>query len=448
MARSFGGCTRGVGIGRERSQAENVRRVIEMIPAGNDPCHGQGQPPAGKPTRRAEGIKVLIVDDEQESLNLLNRTLRGHYETSLARDGRAGLRSLEQNPAAAVISDQRMPGMTGVEFLAEASRRFPHTQRILLTGYAEVEGLIDAINAGQVFGYLSKPWHPDDLLATLRRAVETHALLRDKDRLLKDLGRKNQELEELLTQTRRLQAERIQAERWAAIGKLAGMVAHDLRNPLTAIQCQAGLLRDEHMTGASKDRSIHAILNQVRRMGHYIDELLLFSKPKDPCTSLRPYELSALVASLQEAFSQRFKEMDVLLRTRLTYKGILWIRPPQIYRVLENLLQNALDAIRKGGEILLASEPLGDRDVVVRLSDSGSGIPDSIRRNLFEPFVTRDKTGGTGMGLAIVRKIVAEHGGRVWEEPWGLKGACFHLVLPKGPPEGEEAEEESSQGEG
>ena len=128
------------------------------------------------PADKREGVKVLIVDDEQESLNLLNRTLRGMYETSLARDGREGLRSLERNPVAAVISDQRMPGMTGVEFLAEASRRCPYTQRILLTGYTEVEGIIDAINAGHVFGYLSKPWHPDDLLATLRRAVETRAV--------------------------------------------------------------------------------------------------------------------------------------------------------------------------------------------------------------------------------------------------------------------------------
>ena len=63
-----------------------------------------------------------------------------------------------------------------------------------------------------------------------------------------------------------------------------------------------------------------------------------------------------------------------------------------------------------------------------------SGVPDSIRRSLFEPFVTRDKPGGTGLGLAIVKKIVCEHGGRVWEDPWSLKGACFHLALPVGPP--------------
>jgi signal transduction histidine kinase len=398
----------------------------------------------GAPADAGEGVRVLIVDDEQESLNLLNRTLRGLYETSLARDGQEGLRSLEKNPVAAVISDQRMPGMTGVEFLAEASRRCPHTQRILLTGYTEVEGIIDAINAGHVFGYLSKPWHPDDLLATLRRAVETHQLLKDKDRLLSDLQEKNEELKRLLEQTRRLEVEKIQAERWTALGKLAGMVAHDLRNPLTAIQCQAGLLRDEAVAGANKDRSVRAILDQVRRMGHTIDELLLFATPKDERSSLRPYELSALVASVQEAFSLRCEAKGVRLETGLEYEGTLWMRPPQVYRVLENIVKNALDAVGERGEVLIASERVKGEEVVIRVADSGSGVPDSIRGSLFEPFVTRDKPGGTGLGLAIVKKIVCEHGGRVWEAPWRLKGACFHLAFPLGPPENEEVEAEVS----
>ena len=397
---------------------------------------GQGSLWVGKVADPGEPIRVLIVDDEPESLNLLHRTLRGQYQTSLARDGHEGLRYLACNSAAAVISDQRMPGMTGVEFLAEAAHRFPHTQRILLTGYTEVEGLIDAINAGHVFGYLSKPWHPDDLLATLRRAVETHLLLKEKDRLLEDLQQKNQELRGLLKQTRQLQAAKMQAERWAALGKLAGMIAHDLRNPLTAIKCQTGLLRDEGLAAENRDRSIHAILDQVESMGQTIDELLLFARPKDPRSSLRPYVLSALIASLREAFSLRCEAKGVQLEVRLGFTGTVWIRPPQIYRVLENLLQNALDSVGEGGKILVASEAIDSKEIVVRVADSGPGVPNSIRENLFEPFVTLDKPGGTGLGLAIVKKIVCEHGGRVWEAPWKLKGACFHLVLPKESPEG------------
>jgi signal transduction histidine kinase len=409
-----------------------------MVPAPTGPGEAEEICSGGKGEDCGEGQRVLIVDDEQESLNLLHRTLRGLYETSLARDGREGLRCLERNPAAVVIADQRMPGMTGVEFLAEASQRFPYTQRILLTGYTEVEGLVEAINAGHVFGYLSKPWHPDDLLATLRRAVETHRLLREKDRLLEDLQQTNQELRRVLEQTRQLEAEKIQAERWAALGRLAGMIAHDLRNPLAAIRCHAGLLQDADLGDGGQDRSLRAILDQVQSMGHYIHELLLFAKPEDSGPACRPYALSALVASLQEAFAQRCEGKGVRLETRLGYRGVLWIRPPQIYRVLENLLQNALDAAAQGGRILVVSETVNSKEIVIRVADSGAGIDGAIRERLFEPFVTLGKPGGTGLGLAIVRKIVCEHGGRVWEDPWELKGACFHVVLRREPPEDRE----------
>jgi signal transduction histidine kinase len=225
------------------------------------------------------------------------------------------------------------------------------------------------------------------------------------------------------------------------------MVAHDLRNPLTAIQCQAGLLRDEAVAGAGKDRSVHSILDQVQRMGHTIDELLLFAKPKDGRSSLCSYEISALVASVREAFSLRCQAKGVRLQTRLQYEGTLRIRPPQVYRVLENLVKNALDAVGEGGEVLIASERMKDEEIVIRVADSGSGVPDSIRGSLFEPFVTQDKPGGTGLGLAIVKKIVCEHGGRVWEAPWSLKGACFHLALPLCPLETEEVEAAEPPGE-
>ena len=98
-------------------------------------------------------------------------------------------------------------------------------------------------------------------------------------------------------------------------------------------------------------------------------------------------------------------------------------------------VRNALDAVGEGGEILFASERREESEVVLRVADSGPGIPDAIRGSLFEPFVTHDKAGGTGLGLAIVKKIVSEHEGRVWERRWDLQGACFHLALPLGSPD-------------
>ncbi len=376
-------------------------------------------------------LKILLVDDEPESLALLQRTLRQDYETVSAKNGQEGLGCLEKHSFAVIISDQRMPGMTGVTFLSKAFRRYPYTQRILLTGYTEVEGLIDAINTGQVFGYLAKPWHPNALLAILQRALDAFLLLNDNERLLLDLQNNNQKLQILLKETRELEAAKLQAERWAALGKLAGMVAHDMRNPLTAIQCHAGLLHEMEMTVENKARSFNVILEQVQHMKHYIDDLLQFTKPTNSHTSLRPYVVSALLVSLQETFIDQCKENNINLTINNSYKGKVDVNPHRIYRALGNLLQNALEAAGKGGEIFITSEEIDEQKVVIRIADSGAGVPAEVGATLFEPFVSCNKDGGTGLGLAIVKKIIEEHKGHVWEEEWGLKGACFHITLRK-----------------
>ena len=379
---------------------------------------------------------VLIVDDEQGSLDLLQRTLRGFYLVLRAGDGSQGLTFLGSQPVAAVIADQRMPGMTGVEFLTRACRNYPLTQRILLTGYTEVDGLIEAINSGRVFGYLAKPWHPADLLSLLRRAVDTHGLLCEKEKLLGDLRQKNRELEHLLAETRRLEEQKLQDERWAALGRLAGMVAHDLRNPLAAIRCHAGLLEESGSPGSPLQDSPRAIFQQVELMRKYIDELLLFSRPKDPGASMRPYPVQALFAALEEAFSGRCRQRNLRFETRVSYQGPIHVDSSQIYRVLENLLQNAAEAAESGGRILLSVDLENGQGIVIRVEDSGPGVAPEIRATLFEPFVTRNKPGGTGLGLAIVKKIVQEHGGRVWVEEGELGGACFGVLLPLPPTPG------------
>jgi len=392
-----------------------------------------GEVPMACPEEGGGRPAVLVVDDEPKSLDLVHRTLRRTFDVLQARDGNAGLACLETRAVSVVVADQRMPGMTGVEFLAECSRLHPESERILLTGYTEPEGLIEAINTARVFGYLAKPWHPDELLGMVQRAAETSRLRRKNARLLTGLRRRNRELRVLLEETRRLQQENLRSERWAALGRMAGMVAHDLRSPLAAILCHAGILQDAVSSDAQAERSAGAIQTQVRNMNGYIEDLLgCFSGRCGAEPPTRPYEVPALVASLLEAFSERCRRRNIQAAADLAYRGTCLVDPPRIYRALENLMANAVDAAGDGGIVRVASEDLGDGQIVIRIADSGPGVPEEIRTVLFDPFVTRGKVGGTGLGLAIVRMIVSEHGGRVWEEKWGLAGACFHVVLPAG----------------
>lgn len=144
------------------------------------------------------GATVLCVDDEPNILSSLRRTLRPlGCRVRLANGGREGLELMEQERVDLVISDMRMPEMDGAAFLAEVARRWPATTRILLTGYADLESTIDAINKGHIYRYLSKPWEDNDLRVTVQRALESKALVEERRRLIGLTKRQNEELKEL-----------------------------------------------------------------------------------------------------------------------------------------------------------------------------------------------------------------------------------------------------------
>ena len=140
----------------------------------------------------SDRARILIVDDEQAILETMEFTFEGDYDVLTAPSAPEALRVLDVNaPIAAVITDQRMPEMTGVEFLARVCERHPNTTRIILTGYADGDAMVRAINEGHVYAYVTKPWEPDALKQLVHRAVELHRLRMQNERLLDDVQQAN-----------------------------------------------------------------------------------------------------------------------------------------------------------------------------------------------------------------------------------------------------------------
>ncbi len=135
---------------------------------------------------------ILVVDDELENLRVLELTFRREFKILTAESGEAALEILNSEPVAVILSDHRMPGMSGTEFLARAREMAPETVRILLTAYGDAETLGRAINDGSVYRYVAKPWDADEMRVTLRRAIEYFAMERERDGLLRELGTVNQ----------------------------------------------------------------------------------------------------------------------------------------------------------------------------------------------------------------------------------------------------------------
>ncbi len=139
--------------------------------------------------------KILIIDDEQSVLNSLNRTLRHNFDVLLSLSGDAGLQLLREQEISVILADQRMPKMSGVRFFQKAQTIQPDAERILITGYSDIEAVIVAINSANVFYYIHKPWEPDALRIIVKRAADHYRLVQENRSLMSKLQQTNQTLQ-------------------------------------------------------------------------------------------------------------------------------------------------------------------------------------------------------------------------------------------------------------
>lgn len=212
--------------------------------------------------------KILLVDDEPANLRMLERLLAGEYEVLTAESGRDGLAALESHDIAIIITDQRMPGMTGLEFLKHASKVRTRTVRIILTGYTDVGTLVDAINSGVVYRYITKPWSNTELVQSLRRATEfyevsrsQHLLIEENRRLKSRISSSTRGFVDLMLELIGLQSEKI--------------LAHCRRTSGYACQLGAGLdLNDAELEQLSIAALLHETAN-VRMPRHLLSRVTM-----------------------------------------------------------------------------------------------------------------------------------------------------------------------------
>ena len=145
-------------------------------------------------------IKILYVDDELHNLNAFKALFRREYDILTAESGEEGLRILGEHAVDIILTDQRMPSMTGIEFLEKVLQLYPDPIRILVTGYSDINAVIDAINKGQVFKYISKPWKEEELKMHIDNAYEVFRLRKENRELTEQLKKANEQLEFILRQ--------------------------------------------------------------------------------------------------------------------------------------------------------------------------------------------------------------------------------------------------------
>lgn len=151
---------------------------------------------------------ILYLDDERDNLIVFNSAFRREYEVHLASSGEEGLDILKKHEIQVVITDQRMPEMTGIQFLEKIIPDYPHCMRIILTGFSDIEAIIQAINMGRVYRYITKPWNKEELKMNIDKAIETYQLRSQNRKLLEDLKEANQTLEQKVQErTRKIESQ-------------------------------------------------------------------------------------------------------------------------------------------------------------------------------------------------------------------------------------------------
>ncbi|WP_428939289.1 ATP-binding protein [Fontivita pretiosa] len=378
---------------------------------------------------------ILVVDDEPDVVKSVQDLLRLEYRVLGCTRASEAMDILHREEVHVVMTDQRMPEMTGVELLRSVRGEHPDAIRLLFTGYADIRAVIDAINQGNVYRYITKPWDPDELEAIIREACDHYDLLVERKRLLAELQVKNAELwraNQQLTEANQLKQAFIQ------------VASHELRTPLTIL---LGLSKLALRMDGGQD-PLHDFLVRMDeaagRLQRLIEQMIsmLSAQRFEQVLDRRPENVAGLIRQAAEDV----RPFIELRRQQLVVEvpedlGVIEIDAMKIRDSINHLLLNAVKFTPDQGRITLSAgrQPAG---VWIRVADTGTGIPPDCLPRLFEPFftgydVSHHSSGlyefgrrGLGLGLSVVKAFVELHGGKVEVQSEPGRGSTFTIHLP------------------
>jgi signal transduction histidine kinase len=311
---------------------------------------------------------VLAVDDEPANQRAVRRALSDDCRVLTAGSGSEALAMMAHEPVALVIADQRMPGMSGGAFLAETVQRHPQVIRVVLTGYPDVDTLLDAINRGHVYHFLGKPWDARELRQVVRRGLERFAAAAERARLL----------DELRAACARAQREAEQKSR------LLALTAHELGTPLHIVLNAMALLREADLPAAAAewiDAAERATTWLVGGVAQLHDAARIRTR-RFP-VRLQAVEIASLVAAAvaEVRAAAAGRALDIAIEPAAAPLAVQ-ADPHWLRHALGGLLSNAVRFTPDGGRIDVAAQA-DDGWGVVAVSDSGIGIAPEHLAELF-----------------------------------------------------------------
>lgn len=385
---------------------------------------------------------LLIIDDEVDITKALERQFRRKYNVFATTDAAKALKIMETKKIQVVLSDQRMPGMTGVDFFTRIKDKYPDALKLILTGYSDIEAVIGAINEGQVFRYVKKPWNPHELESIIREAFEKYELITNNRKLMTSLQEANQNLEEKV-RVRTQELEKVNSrlsELNIEKNRYIGMVAHDLRNPIGVAASFSDLLITGFDAIPKTDQLEYlGLINSSCSFSlNLIKDFLDTSKIEAGIFDLNLTDQDYLKFTkdniIQNEFIAHNKSQEIILQSDME-NIIARFDTNKIQQVLNNLISNAIKYSLPHTKIVIEISEKAT-EIITKVSDQGQGIPEEEISKIFNPFQTTSVKStanekSTGLGLAIVKKIIEAHQGWLKVESEVGKGSSFYFSIPK-----------------
>jgi signal transduction histidine kinase len=380
---------------------------------------------------------VLIIDDERVILDLTSIILKNRgFQVLTAADARVGLDIIAREKPELVLLDYMMPGMDGLTALREIREHHPDSYVIMFTGKGSEEIAVELMKAG-AYDYILKPFNNQDLAERIERVLRIRTveltnreLVHERERLLAEIEAWNKELEQRVheksTELERVQAEIVQTEKLATLGYLSAGMAHEIRNPLNSISLFVQLLKSGP-DDAEKSDYIDKILKEVDRIDGILRKLLDASKR--PRYSLREVKLDGIIDATLDVFRPQITLHGIEVRRDFRrIPPVLEADPSELEQIFTNLFLNAIHEMPDGGALSVELDH-DDREILVRVGDTGKGIPEEHIPKIFDPFYTT-KSKGSGLGLSVVLRIVKTYKGKIAVEKSSSAGTVFVVKLP------------------
>lgn len=372
--------------------------------------------------------RILVVDDEEGNVVVLEDLLMDDYEVDTAMSAEEALQHLETKEYDMVLSDQRMPGITGTELLAAVHEKYPDTVRIIISAFSDSSEMLDAINQGQVYRYVLKPWDPMDLEAVVQQGMQHRFQVLAIRHLVEALSNRNSQLEDALKQIKDTQSQLLHSAKLASIGQLTASITHELRNQIGGIMTAYEMMR---LKGVPEDLAecIEVGARSAQSLAELVSSINSYARRGSDTLMMIPTTMSLILKDVS-----RILRTDKRVKDRIvTFPGpeddcIVVVDNSKLRQVLINLIRNSLDATVSGDSIQI-SQSQAPRTVILTISDSGMGIPPENLARIFQPFFTT-KENGLGLGLDICRQIVEAHGGSLRIESELGRGTRVIISLP------------------